>query len=204
MDKVDLKKLHRHLYRPSAKTFEIVDVPCFNFVKVDGAGPPGNAAYTEACGWLFPVSYGLKFLSKETLAQDYVVMPLEGLWWADDFSAYAADRRDEWLWTLMVMQPDWITSEMFESCVKKAMKKLGAPPASLRFESYGEGLSVQTLHLGPFSDEAPTIARMHDEFIPENGLVLTGHHHEIYLSDPRNTAAEKLRTVLRQPVARQA
>lgn len=203
MTKVDFKKLHSDLYRPSVKKIEVVEVPEFNFVKVNGAGPPGNDAYADACAWLFSTSYGLKFLSKNTLAKDYVVMPLEGLWWADDFTAYADNRRDEWLWTLMIMQPDWITQDMFQSCLEKAAQKLGDMPASLRFETYNEGLSVQTLHLGPFADEAPTIARMHDQFIPENGLVLTGHHHEIYLSDPRKTAPEKLRTVLRQPVARQ-
>lgn len=200
MQKTDFKKTLKSLYGPSAKDFAIVEVPKMNFIKVDGAGIPEGATYAEAVSWLYSISYPLKFLSKQMLQQDYVVPPLEGLWWAEDLSAYTQGRKDEWLWSMMIMQPDWITPEMYAQSLEKAQKKLGTAPTSLRFETYDEGLSVQILHIGPYSAEAPTIARMHNTFIPENGLTETGHHHEIYLSDPRKTAPEKLKTVLRQPV----
>ncbi len=200
MTKVDFKKTLKTLYAPSKKDFSIIDVPRMNFVMIDGAGPPGNDAYVEACEWLYPISYGMKFMSKIDLGRDYVVPPLEGLWWADDMGAYIEDRRDEWLWTLMIMQPDWITSDMFTQALTKASKKLGAPPETLRFESFEEGTSVQILHIGPYTEEGPTLARLHDEYMPENGLTWNGKHHEIYLSDPRRAAPEKLKTVLRQPV----
>ncbi len=200
MLKIDFKKTLKAQYGPSAKGFTIVEIPQMNFVMVDGSGVPGNAEYATACSWLYGVSYGLKFLSKGTLERDYVVPPLEGLWWASDMTAFTDDRKEEWLWTMMIMQPDWITPDMFVQCVEKAGKKLGDQPASLRFEAFDEGLSVQTLHIGSYSDEGPTIARLHNEFLPENLLVENGHHHEIYLGDPRKTAPEKLKTILRQPV----
>ncbi len=201
MEKVDFKKMLKPLYVPSAKEIVIAKVPRMNFVMIGGAGPPGagNVEYDNAISWLYSVSYGLKFLSKGTLEKDYVVAPLEGLWWAEDMTAFTADRKDEWLWTMMIMQPDWITTEMFEQCAEKAAKKLGERPKTLRLEAFEEGLSVQILHIGSYSDEGPTIARMHHEFMPEHGLVGNGHHHEIYLNDPRKTPPEKLRTVLRQP-----
>lgn len=202
MEKVDFKKQHKDLYAPSKTGFEHINVPPMQFVMIDGAGPPGNTAYVTACNWLFPISYGIKFMSKNTLARDYVVLPLEGLWWADDFSAYTEDRRDEWKWTLMIRQPDWITPQMFEAALENTVNKQGSVPRTLRFQTYDEGLSVQTLHIGPFSEEAPKLAYLHDRYLPQNGLKETGHHHEIYLSDPRKTAPEKLRTILRQPVQR--
>lgn len=200
MTKIDFKKTLKPLYVPSAKDFVLVNVPTMNFIKVDGAGPPGNQAYTDACGWLYPISYGLKFMSKITLEQDYVVPPLEGLWWANGMTAYTDDRRDEWLWTLMIMVPDWITNDMYAQALETAATKLGSPPATLRLEAFAEGKSVQILHIGPFSEEGPTLARLHNEYMPAQGLDWNGNHHEIYLSDSRRTAPEKLKTVLRQPV----
>lgn len=203
MSKTDFKKTLKSLYVPSAKDFALVTVPEMKYIMIDGAGPPDaacNPAYAEALGWLYPLSYGIKFKSKK-VSKGYVVPPLEGLWWAEDMSAYTQEgRKEEWLWTLMIMQPDWITDDMYSASLEKTTAKLGAPPETLRFESYDEGLCVQILHIGPYSEEGPTLARMHDHYIPENGLVMTKHHHEIYLSDPRRTAPEKLKTVLRQPV----
>ena len=200
MAKIDFKKTLKALYAPSQKDFVVVDIPKMNFVMIDGAGPPGNQAYTYACSWLFPISYGLKFMSKITLKQDYVVPPLEGLWWANDMTAYTENRKDEWQWTLMIMVPEWITHDMFTQSLDKASSKLGTPPETLRFEALEEGKSVQILHLGPFSEEGPTLARLHKEYMHAHGLTWNGKHHEIYLSDPRKSAPEKLRTVLRQPV----
>ena len=204
MEKIDFKKTLKDLYRPSAKEFAVVDVPEMQFVKVDGVGDPGGDVYAEALGWLYAVAYGIKFASKNDMERDYVVPPLEGLWWAEDMSAFVEGDRDSWLWTAMIMQPDWITFDMYAAGLAKAERKLGEPNPTLRFEPFHEGLSVQILHIGPYSAEAPTIARLHQEFLPSNGLVENGHHHEIYLGEPRRTAPEKLKTVLRQPVEKRS
>jgi len=201
VEKIDFKKTMKALWQPPAGKFTLVEVPRMRFLKIDGKGDPNTAPeYARAVEWLYSVSYPVKFASKKDLGKDYTVAPLEGLWWAEDMAAFTAGDRDDWLWTMMIMQPDWITQEMIDAGIAKARGKLGDPPPSLRLEDYDEGLSVQTMHVGPYSAEAPTIARMHNEFMPENGLVPNGHHHEIYLGDPRKVAPEKLKTVLRQPV----
>ena len=197
---IDFKKLMKPLWSPPADRFTIVDVPEMQFVMVDGEGDPNTApAYAEAVQWLFAVSYGVRFASKAA-GKVYSVAPLEGLWWSDDMTDFTSGNRAGWRWTMMIMQPDWIAPEMFAAAVDKAKKKLGVPPVSLRFERFKEGRAVQIMHIGPYSAEAPTIARLHSEFLPASGLVATGHHHEIYLGDPRKSAPEKLKTVLRQPV----
>lgn len=202
VDKVDFKKTLKHLYLPSAKEFTIVEVPEMEFLMIDGQGDPGNAeSYHDAVAWLYAVSYAIKFASKIDLGRDYTVPPLEGIWFADDISAFTTGDRDAWKWTMMIMQPDWITSELVARGIEKATDKLGDSPSTLRHESFTEGLSVQILHIGSYSDEAPTIARLHNEFLPQHDLTENGNHHEIYLGDPRRVAPEKLKTVLRQPVA---
>ncbi|MBN1992969.1 MAG: GyrI-like domain-containing protein [Anaerolineae bacterium] len=202
MTKLDFKKELKHLYQPSAKKFEVVDVPPMQYLMIDGRGDPNTAPeYQEAVEALFAVAYALKFMSKKGKGLDYVVPPLEGLWWAEDMAAFSSGNKDQWLWTVMVMQPEWITPAMFEQAVRQVKKKKELPAlAKIRLETYHEGLSVQILHLGSYTDEAPTIAKMHREFMPENGYEPVGKHHEIYLSDPRRVAPEKLKTVLRQPV----
>ena len=200
MRKVDLKKTLKELYQPSAKNFTMVDVPEMHFIRVDGGGDPGGEVYAKTVGWLYAVAYAIKLTSKAELGLEYTVPPLEGLWWAEDMMVFAEADRDSWLWTMMIMQPECVTPDMFDVGLAKAAKKLGEPLPTLRFEPFIEGLSVQILHIGPYSAEAPTIARLHQEFLPNNGLVENGHHHEIYLGDPRRTEPEKLKTVLRQPV----
>lgn len=202
MSKIDFKKTLKDLYIPSKKDFTIIEVPKMKFVMIDGASPPYSDEYSTALSWLYPLSYGLKFMSKNSLNKDYVVPPLEGLWWAEDMSAFTEGRKEEWLWTMMIMQPEWITNEIYSEILNKNISKLGMPPNSLRFAEYDEGLCVQIMHIGPYSEEGPTLARLHNEFIPENQLVMTGHHHEIYISDPRRAKLETLKTVLRQPVER--
>jgi len=203
MDKTDFKKTLKHLYQPSAKDFALVEVPAMQFAMVDGTGNPNTApAYMEAIQWLYGISYVLKFASKKECARDYVVPPLEAIWWAEDMNAFTAGDKDKWSWTAMIMQPDWITSGMFAAAVEKARGKLGEPPESLRLETLDEGLCVQIMHIGTYDAEGPTIARLHQAFIPQNGLTENGHHHEIYLSDPRRVAPEKLKTIIRQPVKR--
>ena len=201
MEKLDFKKTMKPFWQPPAGRFVVVEVPELQFVMVDGTGDPNVApAYALAVQWLYSVSYGLKFMSKKDPGRDYGVAPLEGLWWADDMSTFVSRDKASWSWTMMIMQPDWITAPMFSEAVAKAGGKLGAPLPGLRLERFHEGLSVQTMHVGPYDDEGPTIRALHEAFLPQNGLVETGKHHEIYLSDPRKSAPAKLKTVLRQPV----
>lgn len=203
MEKADLRKSMNTFYAPSAKDFSLVQVPPLHYLMIDGHGDPNTApAYMSAVEWLYSVSYPVKFMSKKDLGRDYAVMPLEGLWWADDMNAFITRDKSAWSWTMMILQPDWITKVMIDAAIEKASAKLGAPPPSLRLETLDEGLCVQIMHIGPYDAEGPVLARLHGEFLPQNGLTETGHHHEIYLSDPRKSAPEKLKTVLRQPVRR--
>ena len=205
MTKTDFKKELRHLYKPTAKEFTVVEVPRMQFLMVDGHGDPNTAQqYKDAIEALYAVAYRVKFASKRELDQDYVVPPLEGLWWAEDIDAFTTSRdKSAWDWTMMLMQPEWITGEMLAGAIAHVdrTKNLLALP-KLRLEEYHEGLSVQILHIGSYDDEGPMLHRMHHQFIPQNNFRLGGKHHEIYLSDARRVAPEKLRTVLRQPVAR--
>lgn len=201
-DKIDLKK-QLDGYAARAGEFRILDVPPANHLMIDGEGDPNAPVFAEAAESLYPLAYTLKFASKRELDRDYVVPPLEGLWWADDMAAFTARRdKSRWSWTLLIMQPEWI-DEAFVEAARRTVEAKGAPTRlhDIRFETLDEGRCVQTLHRGSFDDEAEVLARLHDEFIPANGLRMTGRHHEIYLSDPRRTAPEKLRTILRQPVA---
>lgn len=203
MEKIDYKKKLKHLYRPSAKKVEIVDVPRMNFLMVDGEGDPSTSkAFSDAIEALFPLAYTLKFMVKKgDLAIDYGVLPLEALWWADDMNAFAAERKDDWQWTVMIMQPEFITQEMvFGAAAEVERKKKPVSLPLVRFESFREGRAAQTLHVGPFSEEGPTIERVHS-YIEENGSQRIGKHHEIYLSDLRRAAPEKWKTIVRQPIS---
>lgn len=199
--KVDFKKALPGLYAAPRDRFVSVDVPAMQFVMVDGSGDPNMAsAYKQAVEWLYSTSYAMKFAAKAALKKDYTVPPLEGLWWADDPADFVARRKDRWRWTMMIMVPDFVDRPLFEAAVEKAKKKFGVPPSSLRFERFAEGRCLQILHIGSYDDEAPTLARLHDEVMPSQGLTFAGHHHEIYLSDPRRTEPARLKTILRQPV----
>ncbi|MFO7322522.1 MAG: GyrI-like domain-containing protein [Chloroflexota bacterium] len=200
--KVDLKKQLAEFYNPSSKSFSIVTVPPMRFLMIDGAGNPNTSpAFKEATEALYGLSYPLKFAVRKQQGIDYGVMPLEGLWWAEDMAAYTTLDKDSWQWTLMIMQPEYVSEALVEQIRDEVARKKALPALSrVRFETYDEGLSVQIMHIGPYDAEAPTIARMHD-YIMEQGYALRGKHHEIYLSDPNRTAPEKLKTILRQPVA---
>ena len=202
MKKVDYKKKLKHLYGPSSKKIVIVEVPPMNYFMVDGEGGPAAESYQQAIEALYGLSFTVKFDVKKGVGLDYTVMPLEGLWWAKDITAFSADRKDEWQWKMMIMQPDHVTAKHVNAATKQLREKKN-PLAldKIRFESYHEGLSVQILHIGPYDDEGPTIAQMH-KFIDENGYQLHMKHHEIYLSDPRRSKPEKLKTVLRQPITK--
>ena len=203
MSKIDYKKELKHLYRPSAKKVEAVDVPRMNFLMIDGKGDPNTSQeFKDAIGVLYPLSYTLKFMIKKgEIGVDYGVLPLEGLWWADDMSSFVDDRREHWQWTLMIMQPELVTEEMVQEANEQVLKKKN--PVSLplvRFESFEEGKVAQIIHIGPFSEERPTVEKVHT-FIEERGSQRRGKHHEIYLSDIRRTAADNLRTIIRQPMS---
>lgn len=190
-------------YRARRGRFDLVDVPDLRFLMVDGHGDPNtSAAFAGALAALYPLAYTLKFASKRDLGRDYVVPPLEGLWWAEDMESFTTGRnKEQWSWTMLSMVPDWVDEGMVEDAVTAvAAKKNPARIADVRCEVLSEGSCVQTLHVGSFDDEAPVLATMHHEIIPARGLLMTGTHHEIYFSDPRRTAPEKRRTILRQPV----
>ena len=201
--KVDLKKT-LDTFRAPRGTFRVVEVPTFRYLMVDGHGDPNTSpAYASALAALYPVAYAMKFASRRVLGRDYVVPPLEGLWWAEDMAAFTTARdKSQWHWTMMVMVPEWVGRDLFDAAVHRvATTKAPDRLADVRLEELSEGLCVQTLHTGSFDDEAGVLERMHREFLPSHGLRLAGTHHEIYFSDPRRTAPEKLRTLLRQPVA---
>lgn len=201
MDKIDFKKAMKPFYVAPKGRFERINVPRLRCVMVDGQGDPNAApAYTAAVAWLYSVSFAMKFAAKRELQRDYVVPPLEGLWWADDPADFVARRKHRWHWTMMILVPEFVTSATYEAAVAKARVKFGDPPSSLRLESLEEGLSLQTLHVGSYDDEGPILAELHDVVMPAQGLTFNGRHHEIYLSDPRKTSREKLKTLLRQPV----
>jgi hypothetical protein len=201
MQKIDFKKRLKQLYSAPAKAPVLVEVPEMQFIMVDGAGDPNTSEeFRQAVEALFSASYALKFLIKRgSLAIDYGVLPLEGVWWAEDMSAFATADKASWNWTLMIMQPDYVTRELFEEALAQVRKKNLPSLDQLRLESFREGLSAQLLHLGPFCEEGPTIERLH-RYIEENGYRRRDRHREIYLSDLRRTAPEKLRTIIRQPI----
>jgi hypothetical protein len=201
MIKIDFKKELKHLYNPSAKKVETVDVPMMSFLMIDGSGDPNTAQeYKDSVEALFAVSYALKFMVKKEKGVDYGVLPLEGLWWTDDMTQFSVENKDMWKWTSMIMQPEYVTEDLVSKALEQVEKKKN-PPAlpKIKFESFHEGLSAQIMHIGPYSAEGPTIERLHN-FIKENGYELKGKHHEIYLSDPRRSAPERMKTVIRQPL----
>ena len=202
MKKLDLKKDLRSFYKASAKDVVLVEVPKMNFFMIDGVGDPNTSPdYRNAVEALFSLSYALKFMIKKgAMAIDYGVMPLEGLWWADDMTDFTNGNKDHWQWTAMMMQPEFITPDLVAEARAQTEKKKNLPALpKVRFETWREGRAAQTLHIGPFSEEAPTIERVH-RFIEESGLERAGKHHEIYLSDIRRAAPEKWQTIIRQPV----
>jgi hypothetical protein len=209
--KLDLKKQLKHLYQPSAKECVLVQVPEMQFVTVDGQVEPGlmpgdSPTFVVAIGALYGASYTLKFMSKKRAEDpiDYGVMALEGLWTTPEGGAdYSSS--DQWQWTLMMMQPDHITAEMFSEASEQLRKKYAKDGKEagvldrLRLERFEEGLCVQVMHLGPYADEPATLTRM-GEFAGRNGYAFSGRHHEIYLGDPRTAKPENLKTVLRHAV----
>jgi hypothetical protein len=202
--KVDFKRTMKNFYQPSAKEVVVVDVPEMRFLMINGIGSPGDSQeYQDALATLYPVAFKTKFLSKAK-GKDYVVPPLEGLWWADNMEDYRSGNRDKWKWTMMIMTPDWITNDLIEEAIKATKKnkpELAELLDKLRFEKYKEGKCAQIMHIGPFSEEGPTVEKVHNFIKKQNGKYdgLNQKHHEIYLSDPRKSKPENMKTVIRQP-----
>lgn len=201
MEKLDLKKFHKNLYSPSAKAPSIIEVPPLQYIMVDGHGDPNTApVYVEAIQTLYSLAYTLKFNVKKTLERDFTVMGLEGLWWVPNMKDFSTSKKSDWDWTMMILQPDFITPTLFDEAKTQALAKGKAPLAEkARLETYHESTSVQIMYFGPYADEGPTIANMH-KYAIEQGYALDGKHHEIYMSDTRKVAPEKNKTIIRQPI----
>lgn len=201
MQKIDLKKELKHLYQPSAKEVVQVEVPTFQFLMVDGEGDPNTSQeYAQAVEALFSVSYTAKFMVKKgPQGIDYAVMPLEGLWWADDMSVFIANDKSRWKWTMMIMQPHFVATEVIQAAISEVKRKKALPAVGkLRLEAFSEGNCAQVLHIGPFSEEGPTIERLHSFIDARTGR--DGKHHEIYLSDIRRADPAKWKTIIRHPI----
>ena len=201
MEKIDLKKKYKDLYSPSKKEFSLIQVPPLQYLMIDGKGNPNSSErYQMAIQTLYGFSFSMKFALKKNQGLDYTVMGLEGLWWTPNISSFSMEHKDQWEWTALMLQPEFITPELFEETRHQLLDKGKWPLANeTRLELFDEGLSAQILYIGAYDDEPPTIARMH-EYIHSQEYQLTGKHHEIYLSDARRVAPEKNRTILRQPV----
>lgn len=200
MEKVDLKRARKALFTAPLNRFVPIEAPPVVYLMADGHGDPNSTPeYRLAVESLYSMAYAIKFACKAR-GRDFVVSPLEGLWSAPNPESFTARRKDEWDWTMMIMVPDYVDRETFREARARSEDKRGKLSATLRLETLDEGLCLQALHLGSYDDEGPLLARLHDEIMPEAGYGFGGRHHEVYLSDPRRTPAEKLRTVIRQPV----
>ena len=201
MEKIDYKKKFKEFYTAKATNPVLVNVPKLNYLCIDGEGDPNKSIhFSTAIETMFGLSYTIKFNCKKSIGVDYGVMPLEGLWWCNDMEQFSVDKKEDWKWTLMIMQPEIVTNKIFEDSLAdiKSRKKLESIN-NVRFESIHEGLSSQILHIGPYANEQPTIEKLHN-YIKENDYMRSGKHREIYLSDMRRTAPEKLKTIIRQPI----
>jgi hypothetical protein len=200
VDTIDFKKEYREFYTAPKGTPAIVQVPPLQYLMVDGSGNPNTSSrFPDCMAGLYPVAYTLRFAIKAEEQVAYPVMPLQGLWWLPD-GEFDFRLKDRWIWTLMIMQPDFVTEDRFEAAREAAKTKEPLPIFDdLRLEVYEEGLAAQILHIGPYAEEAPTIEKLH-AFILDSGYTLRGRHHEIYIGDPNRSAPEKLKTIIRQPI----
>jgi hypothetical protein len=201
MSTSDERRRLEELYLPSPDDFVLVEVPDMRFVMIDGDGDHETAAFARGTRWLFSVIQPMKPIAKERMGARYVEPPLEVLWWADDMRDFIAGNRDRFKWRQMLVMAEWVDDALFDRAVAEASGRLGEPPAGLRLSRFEEGTCVQIMHVGPERDAVPTMARLYDGFLPDHDLVATGSFHEIYLSDPKRVPPDRMRTVLRQPVA---
>jgi hypothetical protein len=201
MEKIDYRIIYKHLYQPKPGKVEFLTIPPMKFLMIDGEGNPNTSTdYADVISALYTIAYTLKFKIKKTKSIDYNLLASEGLWWMDDMDLFSAEVKDQWKWTMMISQPDFISdADVSEAKVEAARKKQNPALARMRFEIFEEGFSAQIMHIGPYSAEKPTVDLLH-QAIAANGYKRRGMHHEIYLGDPRKSAPEKLRTIIRQPV----
>ena len=202
MTRYDVKRELKQFYAPTNTDWALVDVPAQQFIAVDGRGDPNTSVdYARAVQALYAVAYTIKFTSKRTLRRDFVVAPLEGLWWSDRPEVFTTRAKDAWQWRMLISQPDWISDDLIDEAKQAAELAKNLPAiADVRRETLREGTSAQLLHVGPYDDEGPVLAKLHHEYLAANNLRMSGLHHEIYLGDPRRTEPAKLKTILRQPV----
>ena len=202
MDKYDIRKAHKELYKAFTTDFTVIEVPTLQYIAIEGHGDPNTSTtYADAVEALYSVAYALKFDSKNNMDRDFAVGPLEGTWRANDMTAFIARDKSAWSWTMMISQPDWVTQAMVQAALEKNAAKRTLPALPLlRLIKLTEGTAVQVIHIGGYDDEGPVLDRLHNEYLPTHGFIPTSDHHEIYLNDPRRTAPEKLKTILRQPV----
>jgi hypothetical protein len=201
MNKLNFKKEFKQFYYPSANSVSVIEVPVLNYIMVNGQGTPDGVEAQQAIEMLFPVAYAIKFIARDR-GQDYTVLPLEGLWWADDMNDFVENHRDKWKWTYMIVQPGFITVNNFNDAIKKVQAKNKAMKLSaISFNSLAEGKAAQIMHIGPFSEEHSNIQKIHDHIRSLGGNFdgLKEKHHEIYLSDMRKVAPHAMKTILRQP-----
>lgn len=202
MTRLDLKKELGALYRTRRGTIAEVDVPPLRCLMIDGEGDPNTSpAYADAVEALFSVSYAAKFIVKKGPQQvDYAVMPLEGLWWADDLASFRARERSDWKWTMLIVQPEAATDDVVAQAIAQVQGKKSLPAlGQLRLATVTEGRCAQVLHVGPFTEEGPLIERLH-AYVEERSA-LRGLHHEIYLTDIRRADPSTWKTIVRQPMA---
>jgi len=201
--KIDLIKTMGNLYQQPKKEISVLEIPAMNFLTIQGRGDPNNnEEYSQAVGALYSLAYALKFsVKKSAQAVDFGVMPLEGLWWAEDMRRFNLEDRGDWMWQMLIMQPEYITPDLFARTVEDLRRKKNPPKLDqVKFECVEEGLCTQIFHAGPYGEaERPTIDRLH-AFISEQGYERTGKHHEIYLNSPLRSAPDKLKTIIRQPI----
>ena len=204
----DYKKEYKEFYMPKNKP-EIVDVPEMNFIAVRGKGNPNDEAgdYKAAIGLLYGIAFTIKMSKKGNHTIDgyfdYVVPPLEGFWWQEDTVGVDYSRKEDFCWISVIRLPDFVTKKEFQWAIKEAEKKKGQDFSKVEFMTIKEGLCVQCMHIGAYDDEPATVALV-DKFLSENGykndFTDKRMHHEIYLSDARRVAPERLKTVIRHPV----
>ncbi|MFK7845076.1 MAG: GyrI-like domain-containing protein [Rhodothermales bacterium] len=200
---MDVENFHKRLgelYLPPEKQFTLVDVPEIRFAVIDGTGNPESDESAEAVKWLYSVVHMVKPLVKERMGKNFVEPPPEFLFWADDEKDFIEGNKNNWHWRVMIVFVDWITQEQFEEAVAKVELKRGPAPESLRLENLHEGKSVQIMHVGDYGEISAVCKTLYNEYLPDNNLTPNGYYHEIYLNDPRRTAPEKRKLVIRQPV----
>jgi hypothetical protein len=207
MDKVfDYKKEYKNLYLPSKKP-ELTNIPTMNFIMIDGNGDPNSERFKQAVATLYAISYTIRMSVKKGIKINgyfnYVVPPLEGLWWVED-NNFSLNDKSNWVWTLMIRQPDFVSNDVFNWALEESKKaKPNIDFSKVRLEEFTEGLCVQIMHIGPYANEPDTMSKVSDYLLNNNLKDLVGlgkKHHELYLSDPRKTASDKIKTVLRHPV----